>query len=961
MAWKSDREFVHMKRHEISYSDHMRRLTPNAVYDGLVGYGLFSEKLPPVFSSEAFLAFCKAHPDKLYLPNAGDSYNNNLHCRHYVQYESNRNNKDFRQLGIPNPFAYELLCRYIKDNWPSIQAHLIQKTETEAHRISRTHIRKFSNSPVLFKMNYKSISERVKNPVLSFLKAAKYCVKADISSCFPAIYSHALAWAIAGKEEAKRHSGEGSYWYNVLDKYTRGIKYGETNGLIIGPHVSNLLSELILVVVDFNLYQKGYKFVRHIDDYDCYVETREKADAFIYDLSDELRNFSLVLNRKKTKILELPIGQDEGWVRRLNTFKMLMPKDRWSFDAVRGYLDCIVDLMKETGDLAIISYAMKIASRADMTDDARGYYVEYMMHLAILYPYLYQFLDESLFQACNVDFADIAEFSRQMYSHGLEVRNREEMIYSLYFAVKYGFSIPAFSEEAIINQNNAILDVMGFLYEKSIGVKATKIGEVARSYGTGCCDLNRTLDQFWPLVYEVNRSANIKNPYFAELKNAGVSFLRSIEDIRVKYDPNQESVFPDWQRYCSGFVSFDVIGNLIGKFRSKTRLRKITEMHNEAMSSIVANFYVAVSSRCNLAIPRSLSYFDKYPIVSHSGKILDGEIVRRIIDWLKCNQYIGERIGGEGEGPTTYWAKDKFLKELQKLPAQEIAAKIENDHDYVVLKDKKKQILWNTNKTDKAKWYQQCLERINATLASHVFECYTPLGGTRRRFSPRLRAIFNNESWDDGGRLYAVLTKYGVNYQDIPSDYRNTITIDGNPTIELDYGALHISMLYAQEGVATLADPYDIANLPRAFVKKALLVIINADDRTAALKSLENDAKVMQNRTLLSKKKHALKQAYQECGNIDSVLTTIERHHVAIAKHFYTGEGIKLQNKDSLMAIEILNRFVASGIPVLPVHDSFIIEKSQERNLRAVMEETFERYNGGSKCVVKGPAGVVSS
>ena len=139
-----------------------------------------------------------------------------------------------------------------------------------------------------------------------------------------------LAWAIAGKEEAKRHTGDDSFWYNVLDKYTRGIKYGETNGLIIGPHVSNLLSELILVVVDSKLYEKGYKFIRHIDDYDCYVETREKADAFIYDLSDELRNFSLVLNRKKTRVLELPIGQDEGWVRRLNTFKMLMPKDRWS-------------------------------------------------------------------------------------------------------------------------------------------------------------------------------------------------------------------------------------------------------------------------------------------------------------------------------------------------------------------------------------------------------------------------------------------------------------------------------------------------------------------------------------------------------------------------------------------------------------------------------------------------------
>ena len=64
----------------------------------------------------------------------------------------------------------------------------------------------------------------------------------------------------------------------------------------------------------------------------------------------------------------------------------------------------------------------------------------------------------------------------------------------------------------------------------------------------------------------------------------------------------------------SGFVAFEVIGDLLNKFRSKARLRKITEMYNEALSSILANFYVAVLSRYNLAIPRSLSYFTTIPL-----------------------------------------------------------------------------------------------------------------------------------------------------------------------------------------------------------------------------------------------------------------------------------------------------------------------------------------------------------
>ena len=53
------------------------------------------------------------------------------------------------------------------------------------------------------------------------------------------------------------------------------------------------------------------------------------------------------------------------------------------------------------------------------------------------------------------------------------------------------------------------------------------------------------------------------------------------------------------------------------------------------------------------------------------------------------------------------------------------------------------------------------------------------------------------------------------------------------------------------------------------------------------------------------------------------------------------------------MALEILNRFASAGIPILPVHDSFIVEKNQKNNLRKVMEDIFEQYNGGHKCVVK--------
>ena len=44
-----------------------------------------------------------------------------------------------------------------------------------------------------------------------------------------------------------------------IDKACQAVKNGETHGLLIGPHTSNLLSEIILTVVDKQLYESANK------------------------------------------------------------------------------------------------------------------------------------------------------------------------------------------------------------------------------------------------------------------------------------------------------------------------------------------------------------------------------------------------------------------------------------------------------------------------------------------------------------------------------------------------------------------------------------------------------------------------------------------------------------------------------------------------------------------------------
>lgn len=96
-----------------SYIEYMKEISADELYDCLVGYGLFADKLPPCFSSKQFLDYCKTRTQSF--PKHVD-YS-------YAVYENIRNINIPRQLGIPVPMAYEVQCRLLKDKWKEIIDH----------------------------------------------------------------------------------------------------------------------------------------------------------------------------------------------------------------------------------------------------------------------------------------------------------------------------------------------------------------------------------------------------------------------------------------------------------------------------------------------------------------------------------------------------------------------------------------------------------------------------------------------------------------------------------------------------------------------------------------------------------------------------------------------------------------------------------------------------------------------
>lgn len=501
-----------------SYSDFMDEITADELLEGLLGYGLFSEKLPPIFTSAPFYSYCKTCTPTI------DSVWHDT-----IQYRTMRNVLIPRQLGIPTPFKYYKLCQVLCDNWPSLQKHFKDQTIANAYRVSRIHLRKQKNSKILFEMNYKDWKTDG-NPETDLLvrerEVSRYLVEADISTCFPSIYTHSIPWAIAGKSEAKKHIGDDSCWYNNIDTACQEMKNGETHGLLIGPHASNLISEIILTVIDKKLTEK-YQYFRNIDDYDCYVGSYDEAQLFLKDLEDALREFDLPLNHKKTKILELPVAVTKSWIHKLANASLAMNHGKTTCKEVNGYLDLAIQLMNEDDNAAVLRWAIKALSSHTLTDNAKALASRRIMHLAILYPYLLQLMDEYVIIPYCVRKDEIKAFSEAIYAEGTKIKNDEAISYALYFALKYDFVLANDNIQWILDREDCVSMLLAYLYILKInhGYKNATELKPFKEKAKGLTITKEDMDRNWLFCYEV-LTPGLLSDEWEKMKSAKICFLK---------------------------------------------------------------------------------------------------------------------------------------------------------------------------------------------------------------------------------------------------------------------------------------------------------------------------------------------------------------------------------------------------------------------------------------------------
>lgn len=367
-----------------------------------------------------------------------------------------------------------------------------------------------------------------------------------------------------------------------------------------------------------------------------------------------------------------------------------------------------------------------------------------------------------------------------------------------------------------------------------------------------------------------------------------------------------------------------------------------------------------------IGVPLGNRYYNEESTGRYHPKHLSYRVVRNVTEFLESADYLELPFGKSGWHPdeslrrtTRYRATQRLIRLCDEYGVNRFMIVPYMDPEVIILRKKKKRgqssgDLAEYTDTPFTRRARENLQNINQFIAGHLINLDISddqeeelLLRLRRRddrardsfidfTKTRLKRIFNNSSFEEGGRFY------GGWWQQIPGDYRVLITIDGKRTVQLDYSGMHFAIMYAKIGMdIPMDDPYALKGYGvhlRGDIKIAFNIIINCRSREEAIGTLDNRIKDG--------------ELSGELVGGDRLIEAFIDTHPLIQDKIASGEGIKGQYTDSRVAERVLLKGIDIGLCILPIHDGFITTKGDEFVLERLMNDAFLEVTG-YKAVIK--------
>ncbi len=404
-----------------------------------LSFGFFPDELPPVFSTKEFGSVVVDNKDAF-----RDSICKKSNCAtQCFSYSSPKYGMGRRIMRVPDPMHFLNLCLVLDENWSRLEDEYRKSLISES-------------SPVLFEKGQWAEST---NPLSNFGEFNEKCILesygsrfelvADVSKYYGSIYSHAIPWALEGKEKAQKNHNADTPGNNI-DQAIRLCQNNETIGIPIGPYTSFVVSEIIGCHIDHEITKKYAKIKgkRFIDDYRFYFDDANEAQTFYYYLQDTLSQFRLDLNTLKTEIRHFPYSLEDPWVSDLKeTSNSLIDGTKNEKETLVAFFSRAFEYSKQFPTSAVLLFALKRISNWTVKKDNYDVFEAILLRTLAVEPRSFPaVLSLLLSNFDRLDKEKVKEVLERIIDKNVRPRNGYELAWCLFSATALDISL---SEECI--------------------------------------------------------------------------------------------------------------------------------------------------------------------------------------------------------------------------------------------------------------------------------------------------------------------------------------------------------------------------------------------------------------------------------------------------------------------------------------------------------------------------------
>lgn len=317
-----------------------------------------------------------------------------------------------------------------------------------------------------------------------------------------------------------------------LDTYVRYQKNNETNGIVVGPFTSRIVSEIIMAELDRKLTGKGYHFRRYVDDFKFYFRTESQAQESLPIIEKVLNEYNLNLNTAKTEIHKYPFDV----ISQMKTaFENALKKE-----GVFGVLNTAAQF-HISGEIGTYKYALKMLKNCEIPIEDFDIIMPSLTNVMLIDPKYGKYVIKHNIK--KLDKVKLSHIMNQELESSLKTELQQESLIFIQIIKELNLNLTANNLINLLRTGDDFSIIIALDIWRNRNKFVIRTASEARRIKAEIRNLAARLNgetmkgSRWLLLHEIEMHQLIDgsimptiatDPFFAELKRYNISFYKGI-------------------------------------------------------------------------------------------------------------------------------------------------------------------------------------------------------------------------------------------------------------------------------------------------------------------------------------------------------------------------------------------------------------------------------------------------